>query len=147
MPEHLLTISNIFQSAGLKETTMLISQAIFPLLNLLLIYKTICFKKKRLIYNICSVSLLDLKAGGEDRKLRQILTTSKVLPCVITSWFFNSHFSSTQCKRLTFIKLQQCIVHELQAPLLFKSLPLTRKQGQGGERTVKHSTTWFNDSI
>lgn len=67
---------------------MLISQAIFPLLNLLLIYKTICLKKKKdssIIFVL--LSLLDLKAGGEGRKLRQILTTSKVLPCVITSCF------------------------------------------------------------
>lgn len=66
---------------------MLISQAIFPLLNLLLIYKTICLKKKDSSIIFVLLSLLDLKAGGEGRKLRQILTTSKVLPCVITSCF------------------------------------------------------------
>lgn len=65
---------------------MLISQAIFPLLNLLLIYKTICLKKDSSIIFVL-LSLLDLKAGGEGRNLRQILTTSKVLPCVITSCF------------------------------------------------------------
>lgn len=60
---------------------MLISQAIFPLLNLLLTYKLICLKKdSSIIFTL--LSLLDLKAGGEGRKLRQILTTSKVPPCV-----------------------------------------------------------------
>lgn len=145
MLEHLLT--NILQSSGLEETIMLISQAIFPLLNLLLSYKTIRLKKKKthLQYLLCQS--LRSQDWGRGQKAA---ANSHYFPSTTmrtTSWFFNSHFSSTECKRLTSIKLQQCIVHELQALLLFKSLPFTRKQGQGGERTVEHTTNWFNDSI
>lgn len=59
---------------------MLISQAIFPLLNLLLSYKTISLKKDSSI--IFALLVSQISKLGRGRKLRQILTTSQAPPCM-----------------------------------------------------------------
>lgn len=61
---------------------MLISQAIFPLLNLLPSYKTISFKKKKDSSIIFALLVSQISRLGGGRKLQQILTTSQVPPCV-----------------------------------------------------------------